>query len=162
MARDVQIGARRAMGFASYSPDDLARPASATPQGAGPAPSALLSASGGAYGDRLPSGSTDGGAETSGTAYDWDNDHAGGVSSGSGVPAVKAAAVARSAALGAAIQAFRPAWVPGPEGGIWSVLDVLPLRQFPAVRVRNWGLGREETRRGGRHDSRISKGRQHL
>ncbi|GIL41981.1 hypothetical protein Vafri_56 [Volvox africanus] len=63
---------------------------------------------------------------------EWDCDPIMG-SAAAGMPAVKAAAAARSASLSAAILAFRPTWCPGPEGGVWSVLDVVPLRKFPEV-----------------------------
>ncbi|GLI70446.1 hypothetical protein VaNZ11_015359 [Volvox africanus] len=65
-----------------------------------------------------------------GSEWDWDPIMS---SAAAGMPAVKAAAAARSASLSAAISAFRPTWCPGPEGGVWSVLDVVPLRKFPEV-----------------------------
>ncbi|GFR45311.1 hypothetical protein Agub_g6671 [Astrephomene gubernaculifera] len=65
-------------------------------------------------------------------AADLDCDLAAGAVA-AGIPAFKAAAAARSTALGAAIRAFRPAWWPGPSGEVWSVLDVVPLRKFPEV-----------------------------
>ncbi|GIL96194.1 hypothetical protein Vretimale_2066 [Volvox reticuliferus] len=207
MCRDAQSTTRRLLGFASYAPEDLLRPAAvAQPLSANTAPVAStgLATSGGAHGDRpATSGSAEGGDAAAATASscagglanelrradawgcgraltqprglqhtqgqlpagipmaatataaigittytqghseisqdeismggnEWDGDPTIG-SAAAGMPAVKAAAAARSASLNAAILAFRPTWCPGPEGGVWSVLDVVPLRKFPEV-----------------------------
>ncbi|KXZ43698.1 hypothetical protein GPECTOR_82g232 [Gonium pectorale] len=82
----------------------------------------------------FPDASLDGFAVACPSASESEPDYAVGVVS-AGMPAFKAAAAARSAALAAAIRSFRPTWWPGRGVELWSALDVAPLRKFPEVQA---------------------------
>lgn len=207
ICRDAQSLARRLLGLASYTPEDLLRPAQQQPAATAalPAdPTGLATIGGGVYGDKaaVGSGTTEGagrGAAATVTSdpngrdcipvqvqgpqqsahpailaasasttsllghseasqdevsvagyYEWEHDVMGSTATGNSAMVIKAAAVARSALLTSSILTFRPTWCVGPTGGVWSVLDVVPLRKFPEVQVRRAGMGSDDDEVDGR------------